>query len=799
MKKIILVTGLIIFAGIKTSFSFVFEEGIGGFNPSARPIIEDVTPTERITPRIADVTPSKNSSDLGDFTDAVIGKNWDTAFNPDLVGNTLSNLEAIIPQTEISPEVRKAIKIITDNSNLINTQLLVKKLKDDIVQSTADTIAGILAKAQELQAQFLQSENPIQTRLDTLVSQLETADEKEATGILQLINKELEDGSTDVPNILQALVGKISEIREKNQHVAIVLPLETISRLMDASISPKRFIECLDGVIYALNTQQNTPMSTTVEDEKSTVKAGVTVEQAVIHHREEVPKDSLVVGEISRVLNEIWGQSPATLKGKEVVLEAVALIDEVDLGKAKLILSRFKQALENGDPAQIAAAIAVIEQNAAGLSARQIAGLRAVYSATISPDKQLAENESTAVLITASVPVSMPINIVREGRELSVKGIVDETAGNTVSDKKIAESFGCLSSEDIGRMGGIVAQQIEEKRGETLGTIAGGIVELAKSHYDLAVDAARNLGLLSKDIYVKDAAAGEKLARSFVNAITTMDKDNAGALISAFAAGAGRGILDGMAEEIRVPAIQTPNGINQSPHMGTFGSPVGGAKTPTASSYAYNTADGRQAGDYRGPITANPSAAVPVAAVLSLNSPAIVPPSNYVVINGEAVIPQDLMQAFITQTGREEVKVDKGTLVRALESIGGNIDISLAGLNLSDYAATLMFQNSLTNFIQLLYNDLRGVGSLKNVDVNGKDFMEFASPQAIIKEILKQLKRNKKTTDQRAKLKLAFPERVPLKAFMIIFLSMVIFAIVLGRSVAKYYLDTAIEKKSGCF
>jgi len=124
--------------------------------------------------------------------------------------------------------------------------------------------------------------------------------------------------------------------------------------------------------------------------------------------------------------------------------------------------------------------------------------------------------------------------------------------------------------------------------------------------------------------------------------------------------------------------------------------------------------------------------------------------------------------------------------------------LELSGLSLTDYASTLMFQNSIANFIQLLYNDLRGVGSLKNIVVNGQDYIDFASPQAIIKEILKRLKPDKKT-EQRAKLKLVFPDRVPFKAFVIIFLSMVVFAIVLGRSIAKYCLDTAAEKESGYF
>ncbi|MDP8233884.1 MAG: hypothetical protein P9M06_03675, partial [Candidatus Saelkia tenebricola] len=157
------------------------------------------------------------------------------------------------------------------------------------------------------------------------------------------------------------------------------------------------------------------------------------------------------------------------------------------------------------------------------------------------------------------------------------------------------------------------------------------------------------------------------------------------------------------------------------------------------------------------------------------------------------------IQALFVEAERAGIRFDGDALVYALESLGVEFmrDMELAGLNLSDYAAVLMFQNSITSFIQLLYKDLKDVGSLRETASDWDNLVGFNSPGAIIKEILERL--NPKKTDQKANMKIAFPRRVSLKIFIILFLSMAIFSMVLGRSIARYYLDLATAKDPGYF
>ncbi|MCD6081160.1 MAG: hypothetical protein J7J54_06920, partial [Candidatus Omnitrophica bacterium] len=66
------------------------------------------------------------------------------------------------------------------------------------------------------------------------------------------------------------------------------------------------------------------------------------------------------------------------------------------------------------------------------------------------------------------------------------------------------------------------------------------------------------------------------------------------------------------------------------------------------------------------------------------------------------------------------------------------------------------------------------------------------SPQAIIREILKKLN-PRKLTRQSAKLKLIFPEEISPIQLMVILLSIIVFALALGYSAARYHLSRRKE------
>jgi hypothetical protein len=110
----------------------------------------------------------------------------------------------------------------------------------------------------------------------------------------------------------------------------------------------------------------------------------------------------------------------------------------------------------------------------------------------------------------------------------------------------------------------------------------------------------------------------------------------------------------------------------------------------------------------------------------------------------------------------------------------------LGGLSLSGYYSNLLFFNSVTQFIMSWYKDLSRLGALREISFNWENFMDFVSPQAIIKEILKKLQPRK--TKQRARLKLVFPSRISLTQFLVIFFSMAVFAITFGYAMGRYYL-----------
>jgi len=119
-------------------------------------------------------------------------------------------------------------------------------------------------------------------------------------------------------------------------------------------------------------------------------------------------------------------------------------------------------------------------------------------------------------------------------------------------------------------------------------------------------------------------------------------------------------------------------------------------------------------------------------------------------------------------------------------------EIPLLEGNFSDYYHQLLVENAILNYIQAMYQDLEHLANLEDYLSFWEQFWDLYSPQAIIREILKKLN-PRKLTRQSAKLKLIFPEEISPIQLMVILLSIIVFALALGYSAARYHLSRRKE------
>jgi hypothetical protein len=153
--------------------------------------------------------------------------------------------------------------------------------------------------------------------------------------------------------------------------------------------------------------------------------------------------------------------------------------------------------------------------------------------------------------------------------------------------------------------------------------------------------------------------------------------------------------------------------------------------------------------------------------------------------------PQEVVMALLETTTRRGLRISD---IYAGLSFGRSQNfenIALSGISLSDYYLGLLFGNEIINSLKTQLKDLSRVGRFN--DITGwEQFWEMYSPQAIIREILKKLNPDR-ITRQTAKLRLVFPKDISPAQLMVILLSIIVFAISLGYSAARYHLTRRKE------